>query len=117
MTTFPIPKKQENRVCPKCQRDYQGPADSELCGECSYYEQHPEMAPGYWTWTRLSYDPLSHNQWGITTYLPERDQPPQEGLQVTVHRKDGSTSVETIADVSAPVYDRMARPIIRSTVK
>ena len=46
MTTFKIPKKQVYKTCPKCNRDYREPADSELCGECWYYQEHPEMAPG-----------------------------------------------------------------------
>ena len=112
MTTFKIPKKQVNKTCPNCHREYRGPANSELCGECWYYQQHPEMAPAYWTWTKLS-----QNQWGITAYWPDRENPPVPGQQVTVHRKDGSSSLETIMEVYEPIIDRMARPIIRCAVE
>ena len=112
MTALRIPPRHtEENTRTKCHRPFRAAPEFQTGGECSYYDQHPEKAPGHWTWTRLA-----HNTWGIAAYRPDHDNPPTPGDQVTVHRQDGATSTETIAEVREPVYDTTARPIVRCTV-
>ena len=100
---FRLPSRQTH-PCPQCGQEARGDEGNELCTQCDFYLANPKMAPKYWTWTRLS-----HNQWGVTSFWPEKEDLPQPGDPVTVHRKDGATSSHTIQEVRNSGFTPEAR--------
>ena len=102
MFTFPIPKPRHTKTCSQCHREFEGSDDHRICGECTFYQDHPDRAPGYWTWTRLTAD-----TWGIAAYWPDTASHPQPNSSVTVHPRDVSSSNETIDRIC----DRVCEPV------
>ena len=100
---FPVLARRVNRECAQCGTEFRASPDAQLCTQCEYYRVHPEMAPKYFTWTKVG------SEWGITAHWPEKEPLPEPGDTVTVHRKDGSESTETIAELHSQRYDRTAR--------
>ena len=97
--SFRIPARQERRTCDTCGQEFIGSRTT--CQECEFYEKFPEMAPGYWTWTRRG-----ETGWNIQASWRESEPWPLPGTTVTVHRKNGTTSRETILEVENTYYDR-----------
>ena len=77
--------------------------DQETCRQCSFYRDHPELAPKYWTWTRGP-----RNTWRVICTWPEKEDFPEPGLKITVHRKDSSTSQETVKEFDYHHFDTTA---------
>ena len=96
--------KMEDRTCTKCGQDFRG--SHEVCSECHFNETHPEMAPGYWTWRS------SATGWKIQAKWREKESWPEPGTVVTVHRKNGTASQETIAEVENNYFDRAANLVL-----
>ena len=48
----------------------------------------------YWTWCKEG-----RPRWGILAHWPDGEPLPDVGEQVTVHRKDGSSSIAVILEV------------------
>ena len=92
-------RKRETMNCAQCGTQFTTRTGAALCEECSFYADHPEMAPKYWTWHRRASD-----VWGIQATWPEREPLPEPGDQVTVHRKNGTTSLETIREVEGLIF-------------
>lgn len=102
-----------NRTCSRCGQDFRGQADREpICPECDYYRSHPTEAPGYWTWERDG-----RGQWNIRAYWKEREPSPEPGDTVTVHRRNGSSSRETLHEQLDERFDRSGRRIIRWSIR
>ena len=99
----------ENRTCTGCGQDFRG--SGELCTECGFYQSHPEEAPGYWTWSR------SGTEWKIRAKWLEKESWPEPGTVVTVHRKNGSDSQETILEDGESRYDRAGNMILTCRTK
>ena len=55
-------------------------------------------APKYFTWHKRA------SGWTIRAYWPDSEPLPEPGDQVTVHRKNRTTSVVTIREVEGPTY-------------
>lgn len=98
-----LPKPTE-RTCTRCGADFRGIRD--LCDQCDFYESHPEMAPGYWTWRS------SNQGWMVQAAWPENDPEPEPGTVVTVHRKDGTTSQATLGELDHFRYDMAAQKVM-----
>ena len=96
---FPIPGKMSTKTCNECGQEFRGTKEQEICIECSYRRDHPETRDKYWTWSRAG-----GGRWGIVAYWPDGEDLPDAGERVTVYRKDGSTSVETIREVGRLRY-------------
>ena len=56
------------------------------------------MTLGRYTWTAVQ------DMWGITASVASRDDVPEVGMPVLVHRKDDSKSVEIISKVFEPTW-------------
>ena len=97
--------------CLECGRNFTAVSDEiELCSECRYFRENPEMAPGYWTWTK------SRNGWSIRAKQRDDDEMPEPGATVTVHRKNGTQSSETIREVGEHWYDTSGYRVITCEV-
>ena len=101
--------KQADQTCRVCGEEFLGYRN--ICDECSFHEDHPEMAPGYWTWTNSS------RGWMITARWREKEEWPESGTSVTVHRKNGTTSQATIEEVESHRYDMAANLVLTCTVR
>ena len=99
---FKIPPR-NLKVCGDCGEEYRGSEESERCTSCHFLMLNPEYAPRYWTWTRGPRD-----TWKVTARWPDMDNPPEPGQTITVHRKNGSSSEETISEVGEFRLDRAA---------
>ena len=94
---FRIPARRQRGECRQCGQQGRlgnsedGAHKEGLCEECRLYIDQPEMGYHWWTW-RLR----TENQWQVTCKIRHRDDVPQTGQQVTVHRRNGTTSVETL---------------------
>ena len=99
MFDFSKMKQRETRDCPECGQEFDTIGDRVLCLECQYNQDHPEMAPKYWTWTK------NGSNWKIAATWPEREPEPEPGDRVTVHRKNGTESTETIREIHELRYD------------
>ena len=109
---FRLPKRTE-RTCTKCGADFLGIRD--LCDECSFYEDHPDMAPGYWTWTNGG-----ARGWMVQAVWREKDPEPEPGTVVTVvtvNRKDGTTSQATLGELEFFRYDMAAQKVVVYSVQ
>ena len=100
---FRIPSRKKH-PCPQCGQEARGEQGDELCTQCHFYQSHPEEAPKYWTWTHGP-----NNTWLATAAWPENEPDPDTGLSITVHRKDGSTSIHTVLALRHRAYDHSAR--------
>ena len=101
--TFRIPPRRVRQRCPQCGEETRMAPEEQKCPECQLYDEQPERAPGYWTWTKTT------GGWSARTWLRENDPPPQPGTEITVHRQDGSSSVHTTREIRGEHYDRTAR--------
>ena len=90
--------KRERRDCRDCGETFRAAPGEETCAFCRYLREHPEEGPKHWTWRRRS------GVWGISAHWPDNEPLPEPGDKVTVHRKNGSTSVETIREVDGLLY-------------
>ena len=90
---------QSRKPCSQCGEVFRGREETTLCLDCQYKQEHPEMQDEYWTWTRIS-----ANRWGIVAYWPDQEPPPEPGELVLIHRKDGTSSNETITEVEGLRY-------------
>ena len=90
----------QHKTCSECGEDFTTHVqDNNVCTQCVFYQNHPEMAPKYWTWTRLT-----SSQWGIIARWPDKEDLPNPGDTVVVHRKNSTTSTETIREVLRTGY-------------
>ena len=51
---------------------------------------------------------VPQNSWKVTCTWPEKETFPEPGLRIEVHRKDGSTSQETVKEFDFHYYDTTA---------
>ena len=92
----------ETHTCAQCGNEYRCTLQAgELCLECEDLKLHPEKAPMYWTWTKMG------GKWMIAAYWPHEEPLPTPGARVTVHRKNGSESIETISEVDGIIYENL----------
>ena len=90
------------RTCVQCGAEFTAvKKEASLCQQCQYYLDNPEQAPKYFTWTKSG----SGDGWVITARWPNNEAPPEPGLEVAVHRKDGSSSFQTILETVREGYD------------
>ena len=108
---FPGLEPRSRKDCAGCGEEFQGREGEELCLECQHRKDRPETADKYWTWRRAG-----NRGWAIAAYWPDREPLPEPGEQVTVHRKDGSTSVATIRGVDGLRYTLSGRAQVQCIV-
>ena len=108
---FKMPPPKTKKTCPECGVTFQGSAEDDVCIQCYFHQKHPETAPKYWTWTKGP-----RNSWKAVCTWPGNEDPPQGGETITVHRKDGSISQETVGQPGETWYDRSANMKIICTV-
>ena len=107
---FRIPARRERGQCRQCGQDGRlgnpedGPEKEGLCDECRLYVDNPELGYHWWTWRSKG-----QGEWAVTCDIRNRDDVPGTGQHVTVHRKDGSTSVETLKGEGHIGLSRAAR--------
>ena len=92
-------KSMTRKPCNECGQVFRGAEEQELRTECGYKRDHPEARDKYWTWKRKG-----RNGWEIAAYWPDREPLPEPGDPVTVHRRDGSTSIAVIREVEGLRY-------------
>ena len=98
MVNFNNLPKSTDFTCNTYGQKDRGPEGQTICAQCRLYEDHPEMRPGYFTWTSTS------KGWAATAKWGDNEPEPEPGNTVTVHRKDGSTSVHTVRELrNSPV--------------
>ena len=98
-------RRPEPADCEQCGTTFDQVKDKHtLCTECEYLEEHPEMAPKHWTWTR---GPASN--WMAVATWPDKEPLPEPGDRITIHRKDGSDSTHTVTEVDGVRYDSTGR--------
>ena len=107
-----IAKSDRTKDCIQCQRQFNTHVDADLCQESQYYKDNPPEAPKYWTWTKRH-----SGVWGIRAAWPETDPLPEPGDQVTVNRKNGTTSVETIREVEGLRYQMDGRAVLECFIQ
>ena len=91
-------RRYQIKHCTQCQQEFTTRNDNDLCEECQFYHDNPEQAPKYFTWHKRS------SGWSIRATWPDKEPLPEPGDQVTVHRKNRTTSVETIREVEGLIY-------------
>ena len=102
MVDFSRLKSLRHETCQDCGEDFTTHReDAAVCTQCAFYRTNPEMAPKYWAWIRIP-----NNEWGIAARWPEKDELPLPGDTVVVHRRNGTTSNETIGEVLRTYYSR-----------
>ena len=111
MVDFANMPKQEEKYCQDCGQQFRGFPEQPRCTQCHYDSMYPEEAPKYWTWKKRG------QNWIISATWPDREPLPNVGETVTVHRKDGSSSDETITEVDRITYDMSGRAKLRCLVK
>ena len=97
--------------CTECGQEFHGLPEADLCLECRYNQEHPEESDMYWTWNKGG-----RPTWGIVAYWPDGQPLPDAGDRVTVHRKDGSTSVVKIHEVEGLRYLPTGRAQLRCMI-
>ena len=115
MVDFSQIPKRRTITCIDCHREATArllPNQDELCDECLFYREHPDLAPKYWTFRRGP-----NNSWRATCYWPEHEPFPLPGDIITVHRKDGSTSLQTIAEFEYHHYGTDARLMVTVSLR
>ena len=103
MIDFANMPKHEQKECQECGQQFTGFPDQPRCTQCHYLSLHPEEAPKYWTWTKRG------PTWTIVATWPDREPLPEVGDVLTVHRRNGATSAETITEIDGLLYDTMGR--------
>ena len=89
-----------DNVCTDCGDTFKTAREEETrCTECFFNHTHPESAPGYFTWTK------SGARWAAVAKWRNHEDPPEPGVSITVHRKDGSSSEHNIIEVLDTRYD------------
>ena len=96
--------------CPECGNQFQAYAGETICSKCAYYREHPEHAPGYFTWRR------SAGRWIAQARWPEGKPPPAPGLTIDVRRKDGSSKRMNVVACEYHGCDPYGDVIVRCTV-
>ena len=86
--------------CTECGHETYIPPEDDLCVECQYNQEHPDESDMHWMWSKEE-----RPTWGIVAHWPAGEPLPNAGEQVTVHRKDSSTSVVKIKQVAVPRKD------------
>ena len=104
--------RMERKDCGDCGQTFRGLPEEEICIECEYKREHPEARDRFWTWSRVG-----GGRWTIVAHWPDGEKLPEVGEQVTVHRKNGSTSVETIHEVEGLRYLPTGRAQLRCLVE
>ena len=84
--------------CSQCGKGFRNSRENDsdvedLCQECSYYRDHPERAPGYYTWTR------GPQGWLATAKWSDHEPTPIEDDTITVHRQDGNSSLQIVTEL------------------
>ena len=104
MVDFSRLSKLQSKTCNDCGEEFTTHVpENTTCTECGYYREHPELAPMYWTWTRRG------RWWTVAATWPVKEPLPEVGAVITVHRKDGTSSTETISEVDGLLYDMSGR--------
>ena len=98
--------------CTECGQETHNLPEADLCLECQYNQEHPEESDMYWTWSKGG-----RPTWGIVAHWPDGEPLPDAGDQVTVHRKDGSTSVVKIQEVEGLRYLSNGRAQLRCMIE
>ena len=98
--------------CTECGRNFHGIPEVPLCLDCWYRHEDPQQNYVYWMWGKEG-----RPTWGIKTHWPDGEPLPNTGDQVTVHRKDGSTSVVKIEDVERPRRLSNGKARLHCTIK
>lgn len=98
MVDFNALRNAPKTTCPSCGNEFRNTAaepdpDRDLCAGCQYLRDNPEEADKYWTWRR------SGNHWRATASWPEREDPPEPGDRIDVHRRDGSSSRHNVKEI------------------
>ena len=84
--------------CQQCGDIFRGLANETKCQQCKLYEEHPELAPRYWSWHK------NGQEWKVICTWPEDEPLPGPGEVIAVHRKDGSTSFEIISETEGLMW-------------
>lgn len=106
MVDFNNLPKYHNLTCQECGQQDRGPEGSTKCTQCRLYESHPELAPGYFTWTKTA------NGWAASAKWGDKNPEPEPGTVITVHRKNGSVSQHTVREIRNVHYDIAANRVI-----
>ena len=96
--------------CTGCGQVFRGLPEVQLCTLCQY-KQTPRGMDMRWTWKRAG-----RGRWRIAAYWPDREPLPNPGDQVTVYRKDGSSSTVTILEVEGLRYLPSGRGVLECIV-
>lgn len=106
MVNFTNLPKYRRFTCQDCGQTDRGPEGATLCSQCRRHQEHPEEAPGYFTWTRTG------DGWGARAKWRDKDPLPEPGQVIIVHRQDGTNSEQTVARVRNHHYDIAANLIV-----
>ena len=101
-----------DKTCGECGKEFRGPPEEEICIECSYKQTHPEARDKFWTWSRAG-----GSSWSTVAHWPDGEPMPSVGERITVHRRDGSTSVEVIHEVEGLRYLPNGRAQLRCMIE
>ena len=101
-----------DKTCGECGQGFRGTPETDICIECSYKRDHPEARDKYWTWSRVG-----GGSWAIVAYWPDGELMPSVGDRITVHRRDGSTSVEVVHEVEGLRYFTDGRAQLRCMIE
>lgn len=105
-STFTIPPRKVRITCSRCGETGRAPDGESVCETCLFHADHPELAPGYFTWTQTSAG------WAAQAKWREGDPDPEPGACITVHRRDGTSSGHTVTALRHHYYDRAANRVV-----
>ena len=99
------------KECADCGGSFKTAREDETrCTECFYHHQHPELAPGYFTWTKTG------SKWATVARWRDHEDPPNVGAMITVHRKDGTASEHTVVEILDTRYNTSGERLVRCRV-
>ena len=111
MADFEKMPMRSRKSCQKCGETFRGFQDEVICLQCKFYQEHPEEAPGYWKWIGPEQGRRARSTWTENRPLP------QPGDTITVHRKDGKASLETVDEVEGLMYQPTGKLLLDVYIK
>ena len=111
MFDFSQIRKREYTLCQDCGDRFRALPDEHHCVACQYYRDHPELALKHWTWKKRG------QNWTVVATWPDGEPLPLPGDSITVHRKDTTTSTETISEIDGFIYDQFGKPRLHCWVQ
>ena len=84
----------QQQTCQQCGNQFTSSRPNDTpCAQCKFYLDRPDVPPKTFTWTQVD------SKWFIRALWPIHEPRPHAGMVVTVHRRNGTNSPQTIDEI------------------